>query len=83
MDLEAKLAEVEHSRPEALAAFREFEEDKRRKLEKITLRLSNKRRNEILAGWDTEERRLELFARWLASATSLNDCIDQAKKTGL
>ena len=65
-DLRAKLVSLQESCPEALSDFLAFQEGEKEKVERITRGLSVKRKNDILESWEQEEKRLELFERWLS-----------------
>lgn len=55
------------TRPDALAAFTAHATEHRHRAVRMAAGLSPRRRDEYLAALDGEERRLELFARWLAA----------------
>jgi hypothetical protein len=58
---------LEKTRPEAITAFQEHVSTERRRAERIIARLSPPRRAECLANLETEEYRLGLFAKWVAT----------------
>lgn len=62
----ADYARLERTRPEAITAFTGYLTEVRRRAERIAARLSPRRRAEYLADFDSRDRQLELFARWLA-----------------
>jgi hypothetical protein len=58
---------LEKTRPEAIAAFQEYVSTERRRAERMIARLSPPGRAECLANLETEEYRLGLFAKWVAT----------------
>ncbi|MBX9625557.1 MAG: replication protein [Gemmataceae bacterium] len=62
----AAYARLEQTRPEAITAFTGHVAAERQRAERIAARLSPRRREEYLADFDSRDRQLELFARWLA-----------------
>lgn len=59
--------ELEETGGEALRAFCEYVERERARTARVALRLSPRRRDELLAAFDHPERRLELFEAWSMS----------------
>jgi hypothetical protein len=58
---------LEKTQPEAITAFHEYVSSRRRRAERVLARLSSERRADYLANIETEEYRLGLFARWIAT----------------
>lgn len=58
-------ASMAKTQPEAILAFSAFADSERGKAEQVAGLLSPERRAQTLACWEGEERRLELFDRWL------------------
>ena len=59
---------IEKTQPEAFADFIRYLEYEKEKARRMAAVLSPGRRADYLASFDDEEKRLELFARWLSSA---------------
>lgn len=59
--------QLEEAGGEALRAFCEYVERERARTARVALRLSPRRRDELLAAFDHPERRLELFEAWSTS----------------
>lgn len=59
------LRQMEKGQEGALSAFVEHLASERRKAERIASRLTPARRDEYLASFNSEEHRVEVFARWL------------------
>jgi hypothetical protein len=57
--------QLEKTRPDAIAAFLAYLGAEQDRARRFAARLSSRRREEYLAVFDTEERRLRVFARWL------------------
>lgn len=66
--LRVSYASLEKSQPEAITAFLRHLESEREKSRRVADLLSPERRAGYLASFDGEEKRLELFGRWLPSA---------------
>jgi phage replication O-like protein O len=60
-------AQLEEIEPRAFAAFLTHLAAERGRAERFAAGLSERRRQEYLASFDTEEHRLRLFARWVVS----------------
>jgi hypothetical protein len=58
---------LEKTQPGAITAFLAHVADERQRTERFATRLSERRRQECMASFDSEEHRLRLFSRWVAS----------------
>ena len=67
-ELKESLENLKVSHPEKAVIFSAYVKSERSKAERITRNLSPQRKQEVLSGWESDEKTLELFDRWLASA---------------
>ena len=67
-ELKENLENLKALHPEKALIFSAYVKSERSKAERITRNLSPERKQEVLSGWESEEKTLELFDRWLASA---------------
>jgi phage replication O-like protein O len=67
---------LEKTRPDAIAAFTAYLMAEQDRARRFATRLSLRRREEYLASFDSEEHRLQVFARWLETegGTSVSTC---------
>jgi hypothetical protein len=71
--LRQTLAEMEKARDGRLRAFNEYIDRERERLKRVAVNLSPRRRQELLAGFDTADERLRLLEQWCDSVQSGED----------
>jgi Bacteriophage replication protein O len=64
-DLRARFLALREKCPEEHVAFLVFEKEEKSKVERISRRLSAKRRSQVLSEWEDDAKCLERYERWL------------------
>lgn len=64
-DLLARYETIRNSDPDRFASYLDFQKSEKRKIQKIARQLSPDRGSQIVSEWESEERQMAIFERWL------------------